>query len=259
LSKRFKFYPDKTQRAINELCSLLQSDNFLDVQKRLSENSMRTGFACLFSGGPGTGKTETAIQIARITGRDIMQVDIAATKSKWFGESEKQIKSIFDKYRSCVKKCAITPILLFNEADAVFGKRRILNETRNGPDQTENAIQNVILREIENLNGILIATTNLSTNMDAAFERRFLYKFEFDRPEATTRKSIWTSLINGLSDEDAWALASRFDFSGGQIENIARKSTVHRVLSGRTPILEDMVKFCSGECSVKDKRIGFTA
>jgi len=64
---------------------------------------MRTGFACLFSGGPGTGKTETALQIARITGRDIMQVDIAATKSKWFGESEKQIKAIFDKYRNCVK------------------------------------------------------------------------------------------------------------------------------------------------------------
>ena len=95
--------------------------------------------------------------------------------------------------------------------------------------------------------------------MDAAFERRFLYKIEFDRPEATTRKSIWTSLINGLSDEDAWALASRFDFSGGQIENIARKSTVHRVLSGKAPILEDMVKFCSGECSVKEKRIGFIA
>ena len=253
------FYPEKTQRAINELCSLLQTDNFLDVQKRLSENSMRTGFACLFSGGPGTGKTETALQIARITGRDIMQVDIAETKSKWFGESEKQIKAVFDKYRNCVKKCAITPILLFNEADAVFGKRRILNETRNGPDQTENAIQNIILQEIENLNGILIATTNLSANMDAAFERRFLYKIEFDRPEATTRKSIWTSLINGLSDEDAWALASRFDFSGGQIENIARKSTVHKVLSGKAPILEDMVKFCSGESSIKDKRIGFTA
>jgi len=251
------FYPEKTQRAIEELCSLLQVDHFLDVQKRLSENSMRTGFACLFSGSPGTGKTETALQIARITGRDTMQVDIASTKSKWFGESEKQIKAIFDKYRTCVKKSEITPILLFNEADAIFGKRRILNETREGPGQTENTIQNIILQEIENLNGILIATTNLSANMDTAFERRFLYKIEFDRPEAETRKAIWTSLIAGLSDEDAWTLASRFDFSGGQIENIARKSTVHRVLSGEAPILDDMIKFCTEEYLSKDKRIGF--
>jgi SpoVK/Ycf46/Vps4 family AAA+-type ATPase len=188
-----------------------------------------------------------------------MQVDIASTKSKWFGESEKQIKALFDKYRGCIKKCAITPILLFNEADAVFGKRRILGETRNGPDQTENTIQNIILQEIENLNGILIATTNLSTNMDAAFERRFLYKIEFDKPETETRKAIWTSLIAGLSDKDAWALASRFDFSGGQIENIARKSTVHHVLSGKTPILDDMIKFCTEECLGREKRIGFAA
>ena len=253
------FYPEKTQQAIEELCSLLQPDHFLDVQKRLSESSMRTGFACLFSGSPGTGKTETALQIARITGRDIMQVDIATTKSKWFGESEKQIKALFDKYRSCVKKCATTPILLFNEADAIFGKRRILGETRNGPDQTENTIQNIILQEIENLNGILIATTNLSTNMDAAFERRFLYKIEFDKPETETRKAIWTSLIAGLPDEDAWTLASRFDFSGGQIENIARKSTVHQVLSGKTPILDDMIKFCTDECLGREKKIGFAA
>ena len=115
------------------------------------------------------------------------------------------------------------------------------------------------VQEIENPNGILIATTNLSTNMDAAFERRFLYKIEFDKPETETRKAIWTSLIAGLPDEDAWTLASRFDFSGGQIENIARKSTVHQVLSGKTPILDDMIKFCSEECLGREKKIGFAA
>ncbi|MDR2479397.1 MAG: ATP-binding protein, partial [Treponema sp.] len=120
------FYPEKTRRAIDDLAALLRPEQFLDVQKRLGESGMRTGFACLFSGGPGTGKTETAHQIARITGRDIMQVDIANTKSMWFGESEKQIKELFDKYRSCVKKSKTAPILLFNEADAVFGKRQVL-------------------------------------------------------------------------------------------------------------------------------------
>jgi len=97
--------------------------------------------------------------------------------------------------------------------------------------------------------------------MDNAFERRFLYKIEFEKPNAETRKSIWCSLINGLSDEDASVLSSRFDFSGGQIENISRKSTVHRVLSGNAPSLEDMMKFCNEECLSWDgmRKIGFVA
>jgi SpoVK/Ycf46/Vps4 family AAA+-type ATPase len=255
------FYPEKTQQAIDELVSLLQPDHFCDVQKRLSENGMRTGFACLFSGGPGTGKTETAYQIARITGRDIMPVDIAGTKSKWFGESEKQIKDVFNKYRSCVKNCEVTPILLFNEADAVIGKRQLIGENHNGPAQTENAIQNIILQEIENLNGIMIATTNLSANMDAAFERRFLYKIKFEKPDTETRKAIWRSIIGSLSDDEAGILANRYDFSGGQIENIARRSTVHRVLSGKLPALEELLKFCDMESTGRKngKKLGFTA
>ena len=254
------FYPEKTHRAITELTSLLQPENFSAVQKRLSDNGMRKGFACLFSGMPGTGKTETAFQIARMCGRDIMQIDIATTKSKWFGDSEKQIKALFDNYRSCVRKSEVTPILLFNEADAVFGKRRFLGNGYNGPAQTENAIQNIILQEIENLDGILIATTNMSRNMDAAFERRFLYKIEFEKPEIETRKAIWLSLIPGLTEQDALALSSRFDFSGGQIENIARKFSVHQVLSGNNPSLKDMMRFCAGESiSRKEAKIGFAA
>ena len=97
--------------------------------------------------------------------------------------------------------------------------------------------------------------------MDAAFERRFLYKIEFEKPEIETRKVIWCSLITDLCNDDADILASRFDFSGGQIENIARKSTVHRVLSGKSPELKDLERFCEEECMVKEsrKKIGFTA
>jgi len=261
IAEKKLFYPAKTNRAIEELYSLLQPGNFTDVQKRLSESGMRTGFACLFSGGAGTGKTETAYQVARITGRDIMHVDIASTKSKWFGESQKAIKAVFDKYRNAVQKCSVTPILFFNEADAIFSKRHILSEKRDGPGQTENAIQNIILQEMENLSGILIATTNMTKNLDAAFERRFLYKIEFDKPEAQARKSIWSALLPGLSDNDALALASRFDFSGGQIENIARKSTVHKVVAGKEPALEDLVLFCSDEIvnNQNAKAIGFAS
>ena len=252
------YYPNKTQQAIDELCSLLKQENFKDIQKRLSQNGMRQGFACLFLGGPGTGKTETVYQIARMTGRDIMHVDISNTKSKWFGDSEKQIKGIFDKYCSYAKRSIIAPILFLNEADAVLGKRRMLDGNRNGPDQTENAIQNIILSEMENLSGILIATTNLQKNFDDAFERRFLYKIEFAKPDSINRKSIWGSMISDLSDEDALYLASQYDFSGGQIENISRKITINQVLSGNPMSLKDIIRFCNNENYVKETAsIGF--
>ncbi|MDR1786520.1 MAG: ATP-binding protein [Spirochaetaceae bacterium] len=249
IAVKLLFYPEKTARQITELTSLLREENFGSVQKRLSEQGMRTGFACLFSGVPGTGKTETALQIARETGRGIMQVDIADTKSMWFGESEKKIKQVFSRYRAAVKHSPVVPVLLFNEADAIIGKRRNLGENREGPGQTENAIQNIILQEIENLNGILIATTNLTQNMDKAFERRFLYKIEFEKPTPETRKSIWQALIPELLPRETDALAARFDFSGGQIENIARRGTVSAVMHGEPPSLDTLIGFCRDEIS----------
>ena len=152
------------------------------------------------------------------------------------------------------------PILLFYEADAVLGKRRELPQTRSGPGQTENAIQNIILQEMENLNGILIATTNLTVNLDAAFERRFLYKIVFEKPDAEAKKQIWQTLIPAISNKDAACLASKFDFSGGQIENISRKCTVDYVLSGLAPTLERLITLCNEELLNKGSsfKIGFT-
>ena len=253
------YYREKIQNQIIELTELLKEDNFPKIQKRLAESGMRTGFPCLFSGPPGTGKTETVYQIAKETGRDIVLVDIAETKSMWFGESEKQIKKVFDRYRGMVKSGGLIPILLFNEADAILGKRRELSQKRSGPDQTENAIQNIILQEIENLNGILIATTNMTINLDKAFERRFLYKIEFEKPDTSSKKMIWRSLIPTLPDEDAAQLASKFDFSGGQIENISRKRTIEFVLLGTEPSLQRLITFCQDEQLNKEtsNKIGF--
>jgi SpoVK/Ycf46/Vps4 family AAA+-type ATPase len=189
-----------------------------------------------------------------------MLVDISETKSMWFGGSEKRIKAVFDRYRGIVKNGGLAPILLFNEADAVLGKRRQLSDSRSGPDQTENAIQNIILQEMENLNGILVATTNMTSNLDKAFERRFLYKIEFEKPDAESKKLLWQSLIPSLSGEDAMRLASRFDFSGGQIENIARKNTVSFILKGTDPDSSILETFCMEELLEKNTaRIGFCA
>ncbi|MDR1972381.1 MAG: ATP-binding protein [Treponema sp.] len=252
------YYSDKESAQIQQLTVLLGEDKFSAVQNRLKEGGMRGGFACLFYGPPGTGKTETVYQIARQTGRDILPVDISKTKSCWFGDSEKAVKQLFDRYRGVVKAGGSAPILLFNEADAVIGKRTEIGGSNPSVEKTLNAMQNIILQEIENLEGILIATTNFETSMDAAFERRFLFKIKFEKPDISARRSIWQTIIGDLSASDAAALASRFNFSGGQIENIARKRTIETIISGNLPSLETLISFCQEEMLVKqENKIGF--
>jgi adenylate kinase len=241
------FYNAKETEEIEKLVSLLKETNFKKIQGRLENKGMRTGFACLFTGSPGTGKTETVYQIARRTKRNIMLVDISSIKSFWFGESEKNMKKIFAIYRSAVENSKAAPILLFNEADAVIAKRRINDGTNHSIDQTENAIQNIILQEMENLEGILIATTNLAQNMDTAFERRFLYKINFEKPNQENRAGIWNSLLPDLPKDRALELSKRFELSGGQIENIARKIEVDNILSGKNAPLDTLIQYCKDE------------
>jgi len=254
------FYNERENEEIQTLASLLKEKNYRKIQDRLSGKGMRKGFACLFSGGPGTGKTETAYQIARETKRNIMKVDISETKSCWYGESEKRIKAIFDTYRNAVEGSEIAPILLFNEADAVIGQRKEFSAGSRAVDQTENTIQNIILEEMENLSGILIATTNLTHNMDKAFERRFLYKITFDKPCTESRIGIWNAMLPNLPKDKAAELSGKFDLSGGQIENIARKIEVDSIISGGDLSMDDLVRYCRDESQngfTSSKRIGF--
>ena len=252
------FYDGKVAEQMDRLASLLKPENFADVQKRLGEMGMRKGFAVLFSGGAGCGKTAGAYELARRTGRDIFAVDMSQLKSKWVGDSEKIVKGVFTTYKQMCKTRDVAPILLFNEADAIFSKR--LQDPDGSADQTMNAIQNIVLEAIENLDGILIATTNLAANFcDDAFARRFIFKMEFEKPEPETRAKIWRSMIDGLSEADALTLAGRYDFSGGNIENIARKAAVSYVLSGEKAGLDELVKYCNEEnlSGRKTARIGF--
>jgi SpoVK/Ycf46/Vps4 family AAA+-type ATPase len=139
----------------------------------------------------------------------------------------------------------VKPILLFNEADAIINKRS--TNVERSVDKMENAVQNIILEEMENLEGILIATTNLTSNIDTAFERRFIYKVEFHKPGVATKKHIWQSMINELNDSDAQTLASEFDLSGGQIENVMRKQFVDKILYDEAPTLEKLRNYCTQE------------
>ena len=174
------------------------------------------------------------------------------------GESEKNIKSLFDTYREKVKKSDTTPILLFNEADAIINKRQ--EGAERAVDKMENSIRNIILQEMENLDGILIATTNLAQNMDKAFERRFLYKIKFEKPALEARMHIWHEMIPALSDADTKTLAEKYDFSGGQIENIARHNAINGILYGdKANNIDSLMAYCDNERleTKESRKIGF--
>ena len=253
------FYGDKISTQIAELGKLLEEEHFNQIRSRMKDSGFRCGFTCLFYGEPGTGKTESVLQLARQTGRDIIQVNISQIKSMWVGESEKNIKQLFDDYRAKVKDSERTPILLFNEADAIINKRQ--EGAERAVDKMENSIQNIILQEMETLDGILIATTNLVQNMDKAFERRFLYKIRFEKPTIEARMNMWHEMIPALNEEDSRALASKYNFSGGQIENIARHYTISNILHGKSDnIVQELSAYCDSERleSKEVRRIGFS-
>jgi hypothetical protein len=245
ISKKQLFFEPAIESQLNMLANCLEDENFQKMCERLKSRNMPTGVTALLYGLPGTGKTESVLQMARLTGRNVMHVDIASSKSCWFGESEKIIKQTFDDYRKLCQDCKVKPILLFNEADAIFSKRKDISSS--SVAQTENAIQNIILEEMEKLDGILIATTNMTDNLDAAFDRRFLFKIRFDKPTLESRVSIWKDKIPLLSEEDATRLASAYDFSGGEIDNIARKAAMSEVISGHSATIDDLLRFCSSE------------
>ncbi len=248
------FFNEDVDRKVNELYELLEEKNYKKIRERLVSSSYRCGVTCLFYGRPGTGKTETVLQIAKKAGRDVMQVDVSKIKSMWVGQSEKNIKGVFALYRQRVKDSKVTPILLFNEADAIIGTRRERAEA--AIDKMENSLQNIILQEMETLDGILIATTNLEKNMDEAFERRWLFKIRFNQPELRVRKSIWETLIPKLTDNEYTALANKYELSGGQIENIARRYAINNILHGESDeYMKIICDYCDGEKIVRERNI----
>ena len=242
--KRLFFEPN-LQRQLSMLTESLREEHYAQLRGRLQEKGLPTGVAALLYGLPGTGKTESVWQLAQQTGRDILHVDISATKTCWFGESEKLIKEVFENYHRLCGQSKLKPILFFNEADAVFSKRKDANSSNVA--QTENAIQNIILEEMERLDGILIATTNMADNLDKAFERRFLFKIRFDKPSLEAKSSIWRDKLPTLQEAEANKLASRFDFSGGEIDNVVRKATMEEILQGTAPTLEHLITLCEEE------------
>jgi len=252
------YYNDDNNLQINDLTNMLLKENYEKIKERLKAENMINAFTVLFHGYPGTGKTETVMQLARQTKRPLFVVDVTKFKTCWFGESERNLKRIFEKYRQRVKYSELEPIMLFNEADAIFSKRKDVSSSNVA--QTENAIQNIILQEMETLEGILIATTNMIDNFDKAFERRFLYKIGFDKPGDEIALQIWKTRFPLVNEEELRQIAAKYKFSGGQIENIARKTTMNQVLKGITPDYSQIENYCKEEVFTTDnqrKTLGF--
>lgn len=256
IKEKEMFYNAPEQEQVERLESLLDDSHFNGIQERLDEMGLRKGFNIILYGGPGTGKTETTLQLARKTGRDVFIIDVSKIKSKWVGESEKAVKGVFKIYRNLCKSKEKMPILFFNEADAIFGKR--IENVESSSDQMLNTLQNILLQEMESLDGILICTTNLHENLDPAFERRFIYKVELEKPGEEVRSKIWASMMKGYTQDEYALLGRKYPFSGGQIENVVRKSTVDYILTGNRPTIGDVYKFCDQEVfKSKVKKVGF--
>ena len=216
----------------------------------------------IFYGPPGTGKTLTAHSLAKSLKKQILAFDCSKILSMYVGESEKNVRKIFDTYYDLAKKTKSEPILLLNEADQFLSSRS--SGIGSSADQMHNQMQNIFLEQIENFKGMLIATTNLLENIDKAFSRRFNYKIEFKRPNKEQRIRLWQLMLPEEADyEEDFNIEelAKYDLSGGQI-NLIVKNTAYKVAVRENPIfsmndfIEEIQKEKSGNFD-SEKSMGF--
>lgn len=254
------FFNEGIREQIGSIEEVLRPALYRSYIRELKKNRLSSGITAIFFGPPGTGKTESVYQIARKTGRNIMMVDLSQTRSKWFGESEKIVKKIFTDYSALLRNSDREPILFINEADGLFTKRLDLGNRGTSADQTMNTMQNILLQALENFEGILIATTNLTENLDRAFERRFTFRITFPKPDAAARHSIWRNKLPELSEKDAVKLAEKFELTGGEIDVQVRQALLRKVLRKEVRLYDILDENCRKDHGFTTrKKVGYYA
>jgi len=233
----------------------------------LVEEGDSSGFSLLLYGQPGTGKTLTAEAIAGELNRRLFRVYVSQGYGKYVGESEKNLRSVFNAYNDIARKSSAAPVLFLNECDQ-FLTRRITLEGHS-TDQMMNILQNMLLEFLESFRGVLIATTNLVTNLDAAFSRRFTHKIEIPWPDIEARAKLWRILIPAelplgpeFSEQE---LAAHYPFSGSQIRTVIYNAAKHVAGQGETSrvvSMKDLLRFAELEMTgafddSTSARIGF--
>jgi hypothetical protein len=241
-------YNPKEYSQIKTLANALENEKYLSITGKMTKNNMKAGFTILMHGYPGTGKTSSVKSLARITKRHIYMVDIPKVNSKWVGESEKNLSKLFAEYRRARKHFDKDPILLFNEADAILGKRIAANSS---VDKMNNSLQNILLQELEDFEGIFIATTNLAEHLDNAFDRRLLYKLEFKKPEEPVRFEILRNSFPNIDDDILNTINHDYPLTGGQIANIKKKILVKELLEQDIDLDLELLSLCEEEISLR--------
>lgn len=192
--------------------------DFCSLSNKINKNE---NLSILLYGAPGTGKTEFAKQVAKNVNGTLYQLNFPHIQSKWIGETEKNIRRVFNLYREAWQKSKEPIILLINEADGLMNKRVSVNTSN---DAFANQAQTELLEQLEKFDGILIATTNLLGNIDAAFHRRFLFKTEIHAPDVTSRTNfLKNSTIYHLLNTEQIALLNSISFTIADLKNIEQK------------------------------------
>jgi SpoVK/Ycf46/Vps4 family AAA+-type ATPase len=218
----------KTRDILNTIIKQLDKDVFAKL-KAWGIKDKRKGIDAriIFYGSAGTGKTMTALSLAKTLKRPILSFDCSKILSMYIGESEKNVRKIFDDFKTLSKEAKVDPILLLNEADQFLSSRTA--GIGNSVDKMHNQMQNIFLEQIEKFEGILIATTNLLETIDPAFSRRFNYKIEFAKPSFKQRVLLWEKMLpNNASYEKEFdvKVLAKHELSGGQIEVVIKNTAL---------------------------------
>lgn len=216
----------------------------------------------IFYGLAGTGKTMSALSLAKSLKKQVLSFDCSKILSKYVGESEQNVRKIFDVYDEICAKSKTEPVLLLNEADQFLSSR--LSGGLGGSEQMHNQMQNIFLERIEKFNGVLIATTNLLQNIDTAFSRRFDYKIEFKKPGLKQRLEIWRKIVpQNASFEADFSLEAlaNYELSGAQIALVMKNTALKVAIRERAIFsLSDFEAEIKRELSSgfgEDKKVGF--
>ncbi|EAI1457560.1 TPA: ATP-binding protein [Campylobacter jejuni] len=215
----------------------------------------------IFYGPAGTGKTMSALAMAKSMKKPVLSFDCSKILSKWVGESEQNVRKIFDTYKNIVQTCKQSPILLLNEADQFLSTRV---DGSSGSDKMHNQMQNIFLEQIERFSGVIIATTNFLESLDSAFSRRFDYKIEFKKPDFKDRLKIWEKFLpkKALFEKDFDInILSNYELSGAQILMVV-KNTALKVAVSKDGVfkMQDFIESIQKELNSsfdKSKIVGF--
>lgn len=226
----------RVENELEEINTWITSHRVIMEEWRLSRY-LKAGYRALFYGPPGTGKTLAATLLGKKNGMDVYRVDLSMIVSKYIGETEKNLARVFDMAENR------NWILFFDEADALFGKRTSTNTSN---DRHANQEIAYLLQRIEDFPGMVILATNLKSNIDEAFSRRFQAVIYFPMPTEEQRRELWRNMLPeqwlGEQADSLISLAAETELSGGSITNVVRRCAIRLVMSGKKELDSQTLK-----------------